>query len=257
MQNKRLVLLAGQWDTTPIVYNFLQKHFDVAHVVMEQPVSKKIFLKNRAKRLGFMIVIGQILFSALVAKPMRRLSNKRVREILTQYSLNKTIIPAEKTTNVVSVNSQESMNKLKSLQPDLIVVHGTRIISKKVLTSLTGTSFLNIHAGITPRYRGSHGAYWALLNNDKENCGVTVHLVDAGIDTGNILQQKEILPTTKDNFTTYPYLQLAEGLLLLKQVIPEVLHCTIRPQKNTLDSRLWHHPTLWGYLYNRLRRGVK
>ncbi|RYZ24682.1 MAG: hypothetical protein EOO10_20190 [Chitinophagaceae bacterium] len=180
MQNKRLVLLAGQWDTTPLVYNFLQKHFDVSHVVMEQPVSKKIFLKNRAKRLGYVTVGGQVLFSALVAKPMRRLSDKRVREILTQYSLDTTTVPSEKTTSVVSVNSQESMNKLKSLQPDLIVVHGTRIISKKVLASLTGTSFLNVHAGITPRYRGSHGAYWALLNNDKENCGVTVHLVDAG-----------------------------------------------------------------------------
>ena len=44
--------------------------------------------------------------------------------------------------------------------------------------------FLNTLAGITPSYRGVHGAYWALVQRQPDACGVTVHLVDAGIDTG-------------------------------------------------------------------------
>ena len=41
-----------------------------------------------------------------------------------------------------------------------------------------------MHAGITPQYRGVHGGYWAVVNNDPEHCGVTIHFVDKGIDTG-------------------------------------------------------------------------
>jgi methionyl-tRNA formyltransferase len=47
-----------------------------------------------------------------------------------------------------------------------------------------------VHAGITPRYRGTHGGYWVLLNNDPGHCGVTIHLVDPGIDTGSIVARR-------------------------------------------------------------------
>jgi methionyl-tRNA formyltransferase len=42
--------------------------------------------------------------------------------------------------------------------------------------SSINSKFVNIHVGITPKYRGVHGTYWALVNNDVENSGVTVHL---------------------------------------------------------------------------------
>ena len=66
-------------------------------------------------------------------------------------------------------------------------------------------------AGITPLYRGVHGAYWALAEGRRDLCGVTVHRVDAGIDTGEVLAQVLIDPTPQDNFVTYPWLQVAEG----------------------------------------------
>ena len=52
-----------------------------------------------------------------------------------------------------------------------------------------GCPVVNVHAGITPRYRGVHGGYWALAERHPEWVGTTVHLVDPGIDTGAILAQ--------------------------------------------------------------------
>jgi folate-dependent phosphoribosylglycinamide formyltransferase PurN len=75
----------------------------------------------------------------------------------------------------------------------------------------TSAKFINTYTGITPLYRDVHGGYWALFQNDKENCDVTVLLVDEGIDTGNIIYQFLIQPTKHDNFSTYPLLQLSEG----------------------------------------------
>jgi hypothetical protein len=47
--------------------------------------------------------------------------------------------------------------------------------------------FINTHTGITLQYR-VHGAYWVLVSNDKENCGVIVDKLDQGIDTEIITQ---------------------------------------------------------------------
>ena len=57
---------------------------------------------------------------------------------------------------------------LKELNADVIVVNGCRIISKKILNNVPA-KFINTHEGITPKYRGIHGCYWALVNKDKEN----------------------------------------------------------------------------------------
>ena len=219
-------------------------------------VPRKEFLKKRIRKLGWFTVGGQVLFQLLVAKQLTRSSRGRISQIIRAYGLSKVEVPAADTIEVPSVNSEQCLKAMQELKPDLVIVHGTRIISKKLLQN-TPALFINIHAGITPRYRGSHGAYWALAGGDADNCGVTVHLVDAGIDTGNILAQGLIPLTPADNFATYPVLQLAEGLRLLKNVIPQLQNGTRPVVTNTLDSALWHHPTLWGYWWTRLRKGVK
>lgn len=256
MTGKKIVLLAGEWDTTAIVYNFLASHFDVAAVIIEQPVPKKQFLKNRAKKLGYWTVGGQVLFQLLIAKMLKKVSAQRIQQIFQENNLSTTNIPKTAVHQVSSVNDEKTLHLLQSFQPDLVIVHGTRIIAKKILQGSSAT-FINIHAGITPRYRGSHGAYWALANGDKKNCGVTVHLVDAGIDTGGIVAQEVIAVTNKDNFATYPFLQLATGLQLLKPVIEDYFGGRLERKTNTLDSALWHHPTIWYYLFKRLFKKVK
>ena len=256
MPFERIVLLAGKWDTTPIVYHFLEEHMGVHGFIMEESVSKKEFLKKRIKKLGWLSVGGQLLFQLLVAKPLRRLSQKRIEEIKKEYGLKDAALETGKAQAVSSVNSEDCLRLLQELQPDLVIVHGTRIISKKILQGINAP-FINIHAGITPRYRGSHGAYWALANGDPAHCGVTVHFVDAGIDTGNILAQKKIPVSRKDNFVTYPYIQLAEGLNLLQKVVGELERGERPVVSNQLNSALWHHPTIWGYWYKRITKGVK
>ena len=129
-------------------------------------------------------------------------------------------------------------------------------ISKKTLNCINAT-FINTHAGITPNYRGVHGAYWALANNDIDNCGVTVHLVDTGIDTGGILYQENIKITKQDNFTTYTYLQIAEGIKLMKKALNDIIKNNISIVKKQSDSKLWSHPTIWKYLITRITKGIK
>lgn len=254
---KKIVMLAGPGESTNIMYHALDQVFGVHRLIVETPVSQQQLLKRRAEKLGWATVAGQVLFKLAIAGPLMRKSAARLAEIKIQAGFDDRPVTGPALLPVPSVNSAECIAHLQALQPDLIIVNGTRIISKKVLASVP-CIFLNTHAGITPLYRGVHGGYWALANDDPAHCGVSVHVVDAGIDTGNIISQAVIKPTAADNFATYPLLQLAAGLPLLKQAIRDALAGQL-PRQAPPDgqSRLWSHPTLQQYLANRRRNGTR
>lgn len=255
--DKRIVLLACKSDSTNIVFNFLEKQYGNVMVVMEERESMRLYLKRRIKKIGLMKVAGQLMFQFFIAKPLYLLSGKRIQQIFEENKMEADDIPLDRISPVLSINTDSAIAILQERKPDIIIVSGTRIISKRVLETVP-CKFINIHAGITPKYRGVHGAYWSLVNNDSAHCGVTVHFVDKGIDTGSIIEQQNITVTSKDNFVTYPYLQLAVGLKLLHKAINSYFAGTLQSKaSDILDSFLWYHPTLLQYLYNRLVKKVK
>lgn len=254
---KKIVLLAGPGESTNILFHALDAEFGVHRIIVETPVSQRQLLKRRTQKLGWRTVLGQIAFKLLIAGPLGRAAQPRLQALKSQNRLNDSPLPADRTIQVASVNSPECIAALQTLQPDVVVVNGTRIIAKRVLTSVPAP-FINTHAGITPLYRGVHGGYWALANDDGAHCGVSVHLVDAGIDTGGIIAQALIRPGEEDTFATYPLLQLLAGLPLLKSAIRAALSggVRLRPAPEG-TSRLWSHPTLREYLTNRRRNGTR
>lgn len=249
---KKIVMLCNQGDSSKIVFNYLSQFYKFEKVIVEQSVSKSTMIKRRIKKLGVIHVIGQLLFQVIICRFLKKSGAARVAEIKRQCQLNSTEIPQSLRVDVTSVNDDQTYELLSSMNPDVVVVNGTRIISKRILNCCSAV-FINMHAGITPRYRGTHGGYWALVENNLENCGVTVHLVDPGIDTGDIIAQATFEPVDSSNFTTYPYMQLAIGLPLLKNAVNDALHnCLKTTRRDDLSSQLWYHPTAWGYLWRRL-----
>ena len=253
---KKIIMLAGKGSSTLFMYNGIKGEYQIDKVIIEKSVSKKIFIKRRIKKLGLARVFGQIMFQIVCVKLLNITSKKRVQEIKTSNKLSDKPIPEEILIEVPSVNSNECKTLLQKLNPDIIIVNGTRIISKKTLNS-TNAVLVNTHAGITPNYRGVHGAYWALANNDRNNCGVTVHLVDPGIDTGGILYQENIEVINNDNFTTYTYLQIAKGIKLMKKALDDIINNNISINKKNSESNLWSHPTIWKYYWYRIIKRVK
>jgi methionyl-tRNA formyltransferase len=191
----------------------------------------------------------------LFRRVQQRLSRLRIQAICRQFGLEPHIPASLTVMRVSSVNAPECVEALRRLAPAVVLVNGTRVIAREVLRSVP-VPFINCHTGITPKYRGVYGGYWALAEGDRENCGSTVHLIDEGIDTGGILYQARIEPAPEDNFSTYPYLQLAVGLPLLADAAEDAMAGRLSPHDSDLPSRLRVHPTLWGYLATGWRRGV-
>ena len=72
------------------------------------------------------------------------------------------------------------------LQPDVIAVFGTSLIRGPLL-SKGRLGIFNLHGGLSPRYRGADCTFWALYNGEIDQIGCTLHRIDAGIDTGELI----------------------------------------------------------------------
>jgi hypothetical protein len=90
---------------------------------------------------------------------------------------------------VTDFNSPQTIQLLTELGPDLIILGGARILKPPTL-ACAKVAVLNAHPGLLPAYRGNDVVAWAVHNGDA--VGVTVHVVDAGIDTGPILRKQEL-----------------------------------------------------------------
>ena len=255
----RLTLLAAESQPTAIVRNYLLDHgFSDVEVVLEASVPRKETLLHRYRKLGWRSVAGQVLFQLFIPPLLRRTSRGRASEIMRLYGLRNTP-PAYAGHRVKTINAPMVAELLKARQPELVLVHGTRIIKSTILKSVA-SPFVNIHAGVTPRYRGVHGGYWARWSDDDAHFGVTIHLVDPGVDTGAVLSHLTLVPTERDNFTTYPLLQLAEALPKLVELLRSFEHDGVfevqTANADAAESRQWYHPTLVQYIQGRVR-GVK
>jgi methionyl-tRNA formyltransferase len=254
---RRVVLLCGDDPVSRIVYHALSTSFTVAAAVVEDRVRRSQLARRRLRKLGAATVAGQVLFTAAVFPWLRRRAARRVEAIKREHGLDDSPIGGT-VVRVGSVNSAEARAAIRGLAPDVVVVNGTRIIDAETLAA-TPAPFLNMHAGITPLYRGVHGGYWALAERRPDLVGTTVHLVNTGIDTGRVVGQATFAVTPDDSFATYPYLHTACGLSILLDAVARAAAGSLTAAKNPrrLPSRLRTHPTLWGYLGRRVLDGVR
>lgn len=234
----------------PLNYYFVRaiaKHAPVSLVIYENQGSQRYLklLGRRIKKLGLAKVFSQILFVLVHRFLLLPLSQKKIEMLVGKESLR---VPDIQSMEVDDINSPEVLKILLGQNPKAVVVAGTGILQKQLLSEYP-CPFLNIHTGITPKYRGVFGGFWALYQKDFENIGVTVHLIDEGVDTGNILYQEKIeLNPRFDTFDIIALKQYIQGTELMIRAIHDVISENIRPLKKEGESRQWYHPTIGEYV---------
>ena len=88
-------------------------------------------------------------------------------------------------------NNIEFIDKIKSINPDVICVVAYGKILPKELLEIPKYGCINVHASLLPKYRGAAPIQWAVLNGDKET-GITTMYMDVGMDTGDMILTKKV-----------------------------------------------------------------
>lgn len=92
-----------------------------------------------------------------------------------------------------SVNDPAAVEWCRALLPDLLLVFGTAIL-KPPMIRVPRLGVLNVHTSILPAYRGTFSEFWQASRGDLGSAGVTIHFIDEGVDTGDIVAQKSSNP---------------------------------------------------------------
>ena len=118
-------------------------------------------------------------------------------------------IPAERkapTHRVSTINDPKVRQLLREAQPDVTVVTCTTVLTPETIAA-AGVPILNVHGGCLPDYRGWYGFFFALYEGAFDKIGSTIHFIDEGIDTGDIIEvvDQTFTPVMAlNNFTAAP-----------------------------------------------------
>ena len=131
-----------------------------------------------------------------------------------------------------SVRDQSFISELKSFNPLAIVLVAYGQILPAAIIDLPKLGCINIHASLLPKYRGAAPVNWAIINGEKKT-GITIMLMDEGMDKGPVLLQNEI--EIRENDTTGSlYLKLSEiGADLLIPLLKDVEGGRLTPHTQT------------------------
>lgn len=125
--------------------------------------------------------------------------------------------------------NSEAVVQLKQLKPDLVVVAAYGKIIPKAALEIPGFGCINVHVSLLPKYRGPSPIQNALLNGETQT-GVTIMLMDEGIDTGDILAQEIVKIDDTDNHETLTKKLSTTGKETLLATIPLWIEQKIEPE---------------------------
>jgi methionyl-tRNA formyltransferase len=210
--------------------NRLQERFEVACVVRESyPVRKERRLMGSIAKPLFR---GDGMFGVRQELFLKRFHEKysagfRHHRSLRDYLRADFNAVAEKPGTTYldvkcgEINSEEFASRIRAIGPDIIAVLGSSVIRPNII-SIPSVAMINLHSGLSPYYRGvwSHG--WPIVHDEPECIGTTVHHVNAGIDTGDIIYQTRPALDDSDDLNTIFLKVIAEGTELVCDAIEQV-----------------------------------
>ena len=194
------------------------------------PLGKKVGLAGRAREL--LRVFGPAYFVRYAAmfglarlNPGHRLSNIHKRHGVAELRLEG------------NVNDPRSLDAIRALRPDLLVSVAGNQIFRRPLIELAPKGCLNLHTALLPKYRGLMPTFWALKNGEKET-GVSVFLVDEGVDSGPIVVQKRV-PIETDRLEELIRRTKAIGMDAVWEAVKKIRSGRFKPIANTESEKTY------------------
>jgi folate-dependent phosphoribosylglycinamide formyltransferase PurN len=118
------------------------------------------------------------------------------------------------------INEKKTISEIQEIRPSHILLYGAPLLSNEFLKYIN-CPIINLHMGISTKYRGGRGNYWAFFNNDYNNVGYTLHHVTDRIDMGRIIHVGRYKNYAKeDNPQRITIILLQDAVSKLIELIP-------------------------------------
>lgn len=235
----RIVVLTYPCDRVLHVLDSL----DRSDLFVEAVLLQRRFLLGRAARLTRQLGIRA---TAMIA--IRRLKKELFADSTrSPHRMGAYRTGGREVVTVRDLNCDDALAALQRLAPDVGVVGCAGILRPAVLNAFR-YGVLNIHPGITPRYRGRSPMEWAILEGAQP--GVTLHFIDAGVDTGPVVRSCDVPVCRGDDFGSLYERAYAIGFELLVDSLEALQRSGSLPSV----AQNWKHTRLRHSMDRGLRR---
>lgn len=213
-----------------LVNRILSEH-DVVGMAIEAPPPALTSQEKRARRLrmlrrhGVVRTLNKLLYNWYRSRLLR--DAEKSSTSLFPGGASADYVREVPTEVVENINDPAVVRLIRQVGADVIAVCGTSVVKPEVFT-LARLGAINIHTGITPEYRSADPIFWALYNGEPDKVGVTIHFVDAGIDTGPIIHQDTVPLFADDTLATIFARCIRRGAELYLQALKEIETRTVR-----------------------------
>lgn len=184
------------------------------------------------------LVAPAVLTVTLAQAVLRFVRHPRAELILRRRA--RRVVP--RVLAVPDLHASSVLARVRALEPDLGIVYGAPILKPELFT-IPRFGTLGVHHGKLPKYRGVKTAFWAMLNGER-TAGVTIQQIDAGLDTGDVIDEAEVATVGKRYGRVDRELHELGVELFMKAVLA-VKHgrAQIRPQERG-RSKMYRQPTV-------------
>jgi len=137
-----------------------------------------------------------------------------------------------------NINEIKTVEHIKAVNPDLIVSVSMNQIVKKEILDLPLKRCINVHCAPLPRYGGMSPYVWALANNE-DHSAATIHYMDEGFDTGDVIVQEKIDVVKDDSAFALFYRCCQRAGVLLNNVVDEIELDKVSSYKQDLSQKTY------------------
>lgn len=167
------------------------------------------------------VVVGAVCQPDRPAGRGNKLHVPPVKEVALEHGIP--VLQPEKLSK-----SPETVEAMRALSPDLIVMVAFGQILKKNVLDLPPLGVMNLHASVLPKYRGAAPINWSIINGDTES-GITTMFSDPGVDTGPMLLKKSVAITDEMTSEDLAHQLSTIGSKLVIETIEKIIDGTLQP----------------------------
>jgi len=122
--------------------------------------------------------------------------------------------------SVEDINDAATVTLIRQVAPEMIAVSGTTLLKEPVCAIAPAQGIIGLHTGLAPYYKGGPNCtLWCLANHEPALIGATVYLIDAGIDSGDLLLTGRPVLSASDNIATLVCKTISTGIELYARVV--------------------------------------
>lgn len=137
-----------------------------------------------------------------------------------------------------NINDKQTVEEIRAANPNLIVSVSMNQIVKKEILDLPPKRCINVHCAPLPRYGGMSPYVWALANNE-DHSAATIHYMDEGFDTGDIIVQEKVNVVKEDSAFALFYRCCRRAGELLNNVVDEIEADSVGSYEQDLSQKTY------------------